>query len=272
MSTTSFARASIAGALLGLVLPAATASAQAVWMGDDQRASLRLEMAKPSVEEELTFASFVGFLSGRVPVADGIVLVSEIPFANAKYDVEGADGQFAIGNVLLAGEFAFGGSPAYVDLGVRLPTAPESSDKRLPLQLGLLADVERWEAFVREAVPVHLLFGYRNHAATGLLVRVRGGPIVWFPTGEADTELFGVLDADVGYANQRFGVVGGLSSRILTTESDLDFGERTVFEFGIESWFTLGRVRPGLLLRLPVDEDLGDMVNSVIGVSVEVEL
>jgi len=271
MSRINLARASIVGALLVFFLPPPNASAQAVWMGGDQRPSLRLELAKPSVEDELTFASFVGFLGGRVPVSKGVVLVAELPFANAKYDVEGADGQFAFGNVLLASEFTFGSS-GYAELGVRLPTAPESSDKGLARELGLLADVERWEAFLRETVPIHLLLGYRNHAATGLLVRVRGGPIVWFPTGEADTELFGVLDADVGYANQRFGVVGGLSSRILTTESDLDFGERTVFEFGVESWVAFGRLRPGLQLRLPIDEDLSDMVNSVIGVSVEVEL
>jgi hypothetical protein len=226
MSRTSFARWGVVGALLVLVLPPATASAQAVWMGGDQRPTLRLELAKPSVEGDLTFGSFVGFLGGRVPVSTGIVLVTEIPFANAKYDFEGADGQFAIGNVLLAGEIAFGGSPGYVELGVRLPTAPESGDKELPLELGVLADVERWEAFLPETVPVHLLLGYRNHAATGLLMRVRGGPIVWIPTGEADTELFGVLDADVGYADQRFGVVGGISSRILATESgpNLDNG------------------------------------------------
>jgi hypothetical protein len=34
----------------------------------------------------------------------------------------------------------------------------------------------------------------------------------------------------------------------------------------------LGRVRPGAQLRLPIDDDLSDLVNSVIGVSVEVEL
>lgn len=272
MSTTSFARAGTVGALLGFVLPLATANAQAVWLGGDQRPNLRLELAKPSVEGDLTFGSFVGFLGGRAPVADGIVLVAEIPFANAKYDFEGADGQFAIGNVLLAGEFAFGGSPGYVELGVRLPTAPESSEKGLPLELGLLADIERWEAFLPQTVPAHLLLGYRNHAATGVLVRLRGGPIVWIPTGEADTELFGVVDADVGYADQRFGVAGGISSRILVTESGPNFGERTAFEFGIESWVTLGRVRPGLQLRLPIDEDLSDQVNSVFGLSVEVEL
>ena len=66
----------------------------------------------------------------------------------------------------------------------------------------------------------------------------------------------------------RFGA--GFTGRLLASESDLDFGERSVHHLGATLAAKFRGVEPGLHFRLPIDEDLSDITNYVFGLNVTV--
>jgi hypothetical protein len=54
---------------------------------------------------------------------------------------------------------------------------------------------------------------------------------------------------------------------LLATEGDLDFGERTFHQLGMFANLLLGRFQPGAQLRIPLDEDLSDLINPSVSLS-----
>lgn len=254
-----------------LAVPGAVA--QSVWTGNDGGTHLRLEWVKPNLDggADLTFLSSATFVSVRAPLSETVGLFGELPFAYGKPDFSGADGELAIGNPYVGLKIQTGGSDAFIEVGSRVPVAPE--DKLVPFTVGLASDLRRWEAFVPNLLPINLFAGYRRVDPSGLLVHVRGGPVTWFFTeGDIETELFLRAEGNLGYLGPSFGVVAGFSTLTIITESDIDFGERSLFQFGLEAWLELESVRPGIVIRLPADDDYGDLVDYTLGLTLEVPL
>ncbi len=269
----------IAGSLLavslGIALSSGALAGQSIWQGQTEESNFRLEMMRPTFDEaDLTTFSSASFASGRWQATSTSALLIEVPFAYGELSaLEGSTfdpkAEGTIGNIYVGFEQRAGDAPVFFELGARAPLV--DPDEVLACLVGLASDLNRMEAFVPDLVPVNAAVSYRTRFDNGLLLFVKGGPNLWIPTEGGDVEVFGLTEAHVGYAYDRFGVLAGVAGRALLSE-DLNFDERTNFQFGAGAWVEVGRVRPALLLRVPIDEEMRDVLNTIVGFSVDVRL
>lgn len=187
----------------------------------------------------------------------------------------GVDNEFfnesetAIANPYVGFEFRRPGTSSFIELGGRVPLAPD--DKLGALLYGTFADINRLGAFAPDLLTVTGKFNYYNENASNLIVRLRGGSTVLIPTDEGDTELVLDYSAQVGYKGSQISVIGGLSGQLIVTEEDLDLGERTIHQLGASASLNLGSVRPGIHFWIPMDEDL-DFIDFVLGLNLVLQL
>lgn len=255
---------------------AGTLRAQAVWPdAQGERPTVRFEIMRPNFDSDaLETLSSAALLAARIPVGERLTLLAEAPFVTARLRTDGDLGggrETILGNVLLGLEVRRKSAPVYAQVGARIPLAPD--DKPVASLVGIFSDLDRWEGYGTDIVPVNAFVGFRKRSENGLLVHVGGGPVMWIPTsGSGDADLLTRTAAQLGYDAGMIGVAGGVTGRALVTESGLDFGERTWFQASVDAWLDLGRLRPGVQFRLPLDDGLTSVVDYAIGVTTEVRL
>lgn len=249
--------------------PPISAAAQSIWLEPHDDRALQLEILKPELDGgDLTFASSVFFVSLRLSAGDVTTLVAELPIAYAEEEGFG-ESDATVGSPYLGAEFELSESQAFVELGVRLPLTKAG----LAATVGAFSDiVDRFEAFLDDIVSIHAGLNFRQAYDSGLSVRLRGAPALLVPTEGGDAELFVLYSAQAWYTVDKTSLGGGVSGRILTTESDVDLGERTLHQLALAASVELGRYRPGVQLRLPLDEDLRGFVDLVVGLSLAFRL
>lgn len=256
--------------------------AQSIWADRSHNKTIALEILKPNLAgdfyDNTTFPTAAMFFSLRLPINNRLNVVGEFPLAHAGVDYRSGFFEFdesetGIGNPYVGLELLNKNSTFFTEIGARAPLAPESN---LGTTVGLFADfIDRSEAFFPDVLSVIAAQNYRYQAPSGFTMRLRGGPSFWIYTGDEDldedVELFLLYSAQAGYESHNVSLLGGVSGRMIVTESDLNIGERTLHQFGASASVDLGRVRPGVQFRLPVDEDFGDFLDSVFGVNLAIE-
>jgi hypothetical protein len=265
-------RAAVLAALLATATCASTAHAQSIWLDRTHAKTLHLELAKPQLDfVDDGFFTFAGFLSARLPLGQGIAFVGELPMATMSVDeglLFGEEASTMVGNPYLGVETREVGSGGWFEFGLRPPLA---SEDEFALFAGLTADVDRWEAFIPNAFFVRAAAHWRDDPRDdGIGADLRVAPSVWIPEEDADTELFATYGAQVLLHSPQARGGAGLSGRWLVTEDDGDFGERSTHQLDIAADFLRGSVRPGLIVRIPLDDDgvFFGTAESVIGVTV----
>lgn len=261
--------------VLGWGVASSPVTAQTIWAPPaGENPTVMLELARPVLSSEignLSTPSGVIFASTRWPVSQRIRVVGEVPFSYGRLTNPGGGGRVsdaALGNPYAGIEYRFAGSPLFIETGIRAPLTPD--DEFVATVVGVTSDLDRWEAFATDIVPVTAMLNYTPQLQSGWVMRLRGGGSNWIPTS-GDYELFGLADAQAGYSGHRFLVLAGGTGRALLTENG-SFGERTFFQLGAGGWYEFGRVRPGMQFRLPVDSDLRDLTDFTFGVSADVRL
>ena len=253
--------------------------AQSLWQDNTSREGFTIEFLKPDYENEenLSFLTSVTFLSGRFPVTRSIIFAGELPFSYVNWDVpQGADlgAQQTFGNPYFGLEFHPRRAPLFFELGIRAPlTADVDGENGEATVNGAFTDfVDRAEAFATDAVPVSGYLNYVVWTRTGFSLRLRGGPVFWIASGDREEpETFILYSAQVFYETGilRFG--GGFSGRYLASLENADFGERSMHQltFGLD--ILLGTLRPGVYIRIPLDEDHKEVINSVFGITLGID-
>jgi hypothetical protein len=245
--------------------------------------SLEIEVLKPrfdtSLSESFSFFTSATFLTARVPLSRNLLVVAEIPFAHVGSRYTSPSGtasdspnEPALGNPYLGLSFAPEGANAAAEFGIRLPLA-QQSDGYAATAVGALSDVDRLDAFMPDQLSMMVAVRTSQEVAEGLSLRTRLGPTAWVQNIHFDdVELFAQYGAQLHYA-AGIGEVGlGVTGRLLITESDLDFGERSVHHLGVVAALNLSRVQPGLQFRVPLDKDLRSFVDHVFGLSLVVRI
>jgi len=282
-------RALLCAVLLLILTPAAFP--QSIWLDRSVDKALWLEIQKPDFTDEYlgggffseplqtTFATASLFLSARWRVSGPLVLQAELPFINAGVKDQmyidpfgdtvqvdgGSENQF--GNPLVGLEVGLPGSPLSGEFAVRFPIVDDEHE--FSSSLGLFADYDRLEVFLPDIMTFTARANYRYRGPTGLLLQFRAGPAFMVVTeGGGDPELFADYSAQAGYQGNRVTVLAGLTGRALITESDLSFNERTIHQLGLSASYAFGNFIPGLLFRVPMDDDLGDILDFVFGINV----
>lgn len=277
--------------ILGFFFLDKLASAQSIWIDRSADRAIWLEIQKPDFTDEYlgggffseplqtTFTTAALFLSARWRVSGPLVLRAELPFINVgikdQYYIDplgdtiqvegGSENQF--GNPFIGLEVGAPGSPLTGEFGVRFPIV---DDQHLfSSGFGVFGDYDRFEAFFPDIMTFTAIANYQYRGPTGLLLRLRSGPAFMVVTeGGGDPELFADYSAQAGYQGSRVTVLAGLTGRALVTESDLSFGERTIHQLGLSASYATGRFIPGILFRVPMDDDLSEILDFVFGINV----
>jgi len=271
---------------LGLVAAGfAPAAAQSTWLDREHRPSVLVETLFPNFDSgsdgifdsaDTGFPTWTWFAAARLPTGETTMFVAELPYSRGELQ----EGSFSesgatIGNPYLGIEYAPRPSGFLLEFGARIPLA--SDEMLLPILVGFYTDVEREEAFVHDRVPVRLGLHYHRAASANAHIAydVRLVPSVWISTDDmfdssAETEAFLGYGAWVRYEGESVRVGGGLTGRWITSNDGADFSEASVHQFDLGADFLRGAVRPGVQLKLPLDDDLTSVLNSVVGVSITI--
>lgn len=230
---------------------------------------LALEILKPdfdgSASTSLTTSVTSVFI--RLPVGPRVLFVAEAPFAHLGTDFGGSESAF--GNPYLGLEVRAPAGRVFGEIGLRLPTAPGNTASLV----GSFTNPDHLEAFAEDVLPVTAMLNYRFRGPSGFVTRWRVGPTVWIDAGQSrsESELVLAYSGQVGYENRALSLLGGLSGQLVVTE-DGNFGERSIHQMGGGLSVGSGSIRPGAQLRLPLDNDLTEVLDMVLGLSLAVAL
>lgn len=260
----------------------ASAAAQSIWMDRDRTRALWLEVLKPDFDRDVkdstgvTFSSFAVLVSLRWRVSERVVLVGELPYARAGTDRIRIDGrtfnQDAIGNPYLGVEIGAPRSSVFAELGLRPPITP--SGDNFAGFVGAFADFDRLEAFQSDRAFLSAVVNYRPNNASGIHPRLRAGPVFQMTTrGRGEfLEVWLVYSAQGWYDAGLVGLGAGLTGRALLTAEAFTFRRNTQHQVGVAARVTRGHLRPGLHARVPLDENLRDFLDFVVGLNLAMGL
>lgn len=257
---------------LGLGIAAVPAAGQSLLLDSRHDNTISLEILKPNFEAGPTISGQVGFftqayyLTLRYTASKGIVFVADLPFANA--DDAFSRSPNTVGNPYIGIETQSESSAWSGEFGVRLPVASENN--AIAVRTGVYSDIARWQAFSRDVMTVKVLANGRWRSESGIVTRVRFGPSFWIPT----RGVFFFMDygTHLGYEGEKASVIGGLTGRAILSVDGANIGERTLHQFDVGGSLRLGKLRPGMTLRFPLDSDLNDIIDLVVGVHLSVDL
>lgn len=253
--------------------------AQSIWQDYTAWEGITIEFLKPNYaqDEDFSFLTSVTFLSARFPMARNIIFSGELPFSYVNWDIpQGPDlgAKQTFGNPYLGLEFHPRRTQMFFELGVRVPLAAgiDEENGEATITGGLTDFVDRAEAFATDAVPVTGFVNYILSSRTGFYLRLRGGPSFWIASGDREeSETFILYSAQAFYETGilRFG--GGFSGRYAASMEGGDFAERSMHQltFGLD--FILGMFRPGVYIRIPLDDEYKDFITTVFGISLGID-
>lgn len=252
------------GVLIAALAPAA--GAQSAWLDRTQPTVLRLELARPSFEDERTdFPTFAGFLAARLPLGRGTSFVAELAMAHVTPEPNAT-----LGNPYLGIDtHPQDGSGGWMEAGLRLPVAIYDAEAT---DTGLGADLDRWEAFAPDAITVRVAAHWSRQPQDGPGFDLRFAPALWIPDAfEGEPEVFVVYGGQVRLRSEVTRVGFGLAGRWLLS-GDGGFDDSAIHEIEAAANFMRGALRPGITLRFPLDDGrslLGESLDSVVGVTLD---
>lgn len=255
-------RAAVLLLVLAVAASPSIAGAQSFWMPRSTTRAVWIEALHPLfdvADEQITTGTvFVGY---RGPLDSRTTIVAEL--CAARFGASGAADAFVVGNPYVGLEYPLPETPLFFEFGVR-PSIVDT-DEPLANATGLLSDVNRWEGFF-DATSFQLGINARRTTASGLMWRARVAPVAMVFSGFGQEEWDGYLlyAVQAGLERPSFRAGVALCSRTLVFEEG-SFGERTMTQADLHLDFGSGTLRPGIDVKLPLDE-FDEVVPAVVGI------
>lgn len=253
------------------------ATAQSIWLEPQPKPGFTFEFDKPDFDDpggfyddgpSYSFFTAVYTLSSRVRISPTMLGVVELPIGHYNYDAGYYDiSETDVGNPYL-GIITDPRQPGSLELGVRLPVVDAGS---IGVATGLSGDIERWEAYFAKMASLVGHYSYRTPTSNNFFMRLRIGSSLMFDTSgdrEDSMEAYAMVSAQGWYDSLPLKLGTGIFSRAILTEEVDDLGERTIWDFGITVLYQANNWQPGMSIRLPLDDDLSSMIDSVIGLNI----
>jgi hypothetical protein len=262
---------------LCLMVVAAPAAAQDYWSNPGNN-ELSLELVRPMLpDDELTTTSFALFAGGTINLTKTLAVAFDFPYARAAYDIGEAETSSSIGNPYVGVEYAMPALGLQLTGGARLPLAKLEIDNFLGQALGILSTIDRMEAFVPEAATLQASARLTRELTPNFFVSGRLGANMALYTdteeGEDSSDLFTLYGAQGWYQTGALRVGGGLLGRLLLTgEEDSSFSDNSWHEAGLWLDYAVGPTRPGIFIRMPLDDEMSDIMDFTIGLGVSYKL
>jgi hypothetical protein len=255
------------------------ANGQSPWQRRSGQSSVALRYMSPSFKSSDYWkpsATLVDLdITGRL--SEKATLIMNIPFAHYRESYEDyywgttkSVTQDLLGNPY-CGVRVLSPNPSFTyDFGLRLPLTGE--DKPFAAIIGAFSDIDQIEAYIHDYLPIHLGLSIDAKNSEGLFGRIKIYPYSWIYIGDnkyADaTEFLLHYGAVAGFENKDLRLQGGISGLSILSEENALTDDTSMNQFGMEMSYRLGKFWPGIHFRLPLDEDINDIINLVWGVSV----
>ncbi len=273
---------SVLMSLVLLLIAVPSLNAQAIWTHQPTERGVALEALKPTFAENdgVKFSTSALFFSGFTRIGEHFRVIGELPVVH--YGFEPSQNQqgneniseTAVGNPYLGMQYRTTEQRFTADVGVRFPVMSE--DKPFAEQTGFYSDLERQDAFIPDALGFIGNGQYRYRFENGLFAGVRGGGSFLINTqkdeGEDASDFYLNYGLFAGYEAERFNITGNFDGRFLTTHDEGGFGENSLHLLAFSGNYKAGKISPGLMVKVPLDKDLSDVVDFVVGLQVAVNL
>ena len=233
-----------------------------------ENGAVKFEMLHPTFADgdRLSLASGAYFLGLSTRVSSGSGIVLELPFARSSQEFNNvSQSSSSIGNPYIGVYATYRNTR--IDVGGRVPLA---SNEEVAVVYGFVTDQERLEAFIPDyaSARVSAAFTTNNGPARAQLAL---GPTLLVPVGDAadgDAEVLLNYATRLLADGRRAQVVAGIEGRIIATEPG-SLAERSDHQIVVGASYAFGSIRPGLSLRVPVDNEV---MNNALGVSLQIAL
>ncbi len=271
-----YLRIAVLMGLLVFLIATPSLNAQAILTHQFGKQTVAVEVLKPNFTdaEGVEFVTSAWFVSGLWKFRDNWAFLAELPLARYGQELR-VNGQptldiseTTIGNLYTGVRYGQPNGTFSANLGVRFPFAEQ--DKVNAELAGRFSDVERWDAFVPNALGFIGTGQYRLQLNHGFFIGARGGGSFLVntdkETGEDASDLYLLYGVSAGYRAPKFDLTADFSGRFLATNDVGGFGENSWHFAALSATYKVGRVWPGVQFKLPLDKDSRDVVDFVGGV------
>lgn len=249
-------------------------SAQSVWIDEGERTSkVGIEAMIPSLSDfnsDVDFPTSAVVLYGQIRANDRLSIKIDLPVSHLSVgdsDISETD----IGNPYIGIAIFNKESSVLFDLGFRLPLAPSFNisdpGNNAGLFTGVLVENYNLGKYVPETFSITSQIKYRWQNPAGLIVKFGGGPDLIFPPDDADAELFLNYHSQFLFSTGDFRIGAGFTGLLFISENDISFGDRTIHDLGILSVYDFGPIEAEAYLRVPLDDEIRNDLNFVLGLN-----
>jgi hypothetical protein len=259
------------------VVAALPTALHAQWSAPPTAPTLTADWLKPSLKDgDVSFLSSLLTLSVDLPVRRLTMATVRLPIAHVG-DGGGpprSESSTAHGNLFVGVRRSDEDHLRSLELGVWLPVA-EVEDELGALFLGAFTDPLRIEGVAPDVTTVSARARWEARSGGGAFGALGLGALGWFFDSDRDEDAQLVFDygGEVGSRGGWGWVVAELSGRLRATGGDdTSLSERTIHQLGVAAGLGDGRVQPSVRVRLPLEEDVRDIVRAVVGVGLQVRL
>lgn len=234
--------------------------------------SVNIQWLRPTIpggNDELSFGTSRSSITGRFEVGTNNSVIIEVPFAYL--GVKSFDeSEIALGNIYLGSEFVFDNEKVFAELGVALPTGSENP----ATAIGLIADFDRPQTFAIDATALKVRLNYAQLQEVGFIYRLRLGPDYFIFSDEFrdGSELLLNYAIQMGFRSQNLYGLAGVSAFTILSESELTGAARSQYTFSAMLTLSASRVKPGVIFKVPLDNDFEGLVDNVLGLFVNLEI
>ncbi|MCK6541869.1 hypothetical protein L6Q79_04190 [bacterium] len=243
--------------------------AQMDWMNPTTRGKFSIDFYHPDFDSK-GYNAITGLydITFQTTLASGSAVRIEVPFCNFSYERNGfKEDEFALSNIYLG--FRMNNNDEwFTDIGLRLPTA--SDDKFLANLIGGSADYERMYAYGADVITGSIMVQRHKIMDKGSYMGFRlGTSVSHFTDSEVEdpTDLWANYGVYCGLDLEKFGASMGYEGVVIFTE-DGNISDRHLSTVEVSAYLKHDRIRPGLFLKIPMDEEISNGMGKVIGLSI----
>ena len=206
----------------------------------------------------------------RFPVTNQISVIASLPVSHFESagSVSGDISETSVGNPFLGVRFGTPSRGLNIEGGTRLPISSADGEG---LFTGQLIENYSLGRFLPETTTINGVIRYTKNWDPGFFIRVGVGPDLLLPK-EGDTELTLTYYGQFIFSTGPLSLGAGFSGLTVTTSEDLTFGDRSLTDIGFLASLQFGRLRPGAHIRLPLDKEVNDFLDYIVGLNMGVVL
>ncbi|UCE65868.1 MAG: hypothetical protein JSU85_13565 [Candidatus Zixiibacteriota bacterium] len=242
-------------------------------VNERQGSNASIEFLLPDFDNDIGYSGWVIFVKSEVKINKGNYFIFDVPIGHGERAVSfwGDESETAIGNPYAGFRLGSNKLPLTFDIGIRVPLSSENNS--LARLAGGFSDIYRLDAFILDYFTFQSMVNYRSNRINDLNGEISLGPRIWLYTGDSeyadDTEFFFAYNIKTFYSWSNFDAGVGISGLLCLTEDEFLGEDSMVNTLKFESSFATGNARPGIEISLPVDDDLDEVMDMVIGLNLK---